>query len=77
VAGIAFLIAMIGVASCILVVSTFCSETTTLPMKRRSAVSGSWCRTGSSFYSSSEPGTLPVFGFTKCAWAHARHVIWT
>ena len=69
-AGIAFLIAMVGVAA-IWAVSTFCSETTTLPMKRKSAASGSWCRTGSSFYSSSELSTSPVFGFTTCAWAHA------
>ena len=37
-------------------------------MRRRSAVSGSWYRTGSSLYSSSEPSTLPVFGFTRYAW---------
>ena len=28
-------------------------------------------------YSSPEPSTFPVFGFTRCAWAHARHVTWT
>ena len=73
--GIAFLIAMIGIASSILGgLYFFCSETTTLPMMRRSAVSGSLYRTGSSIYSSSEPNTFPVFRLTKCAWAHARHV---
>ena len=73
-AGIAVLIAMIGVASCILGGLYLCSETTILPMKRRSAVSGSWYRTGSSFYSSSEPSTLPVFVHHKHL-GHARHLI--
>ena len=77
VAGIAFLIAMIGVASCILGGLYLLFRATTLPMKRKSAASGSWCRTGSSFHSSSEPSTSPVFVFTTCAWAHARHVIRT
>jgi alkylation response protein AidB-like acyl-CoA dehydrogenase len=27
--------------------------------------------------STSEPSTLPVFGFTRCAWARARHVTCT
>ena len=44
----------------------------------KSAVSGSWYRIGNSLYSSSEPPrTFPFFGFTRCAWAHARHVTWT
>jgi hypothetical protein len=67
VAGIAFVIAMIGVASCMLGGLYLLFRDDYLPMKRKSAVSGSWRRTGSSFYSSSEPWTLPVFGFTRWA----------
>jgi hypothetical protein len=29
-----------------------------------------------SFYSAPEPSTFPVFGFTRCTWAHARHLTW-
>jgi hypothetical protein len=68
---------MIGVASGTWAVFISCSEVSTLSMNRRSAVSSSWARTGSSFYSSSKPRTLPVFGLTRWVWAHARHVTWT
>ena len=33
------------------------------------------CAEISRIYSSSEPSTLPVFGFTRCARAHERHVM--
>ena len=76
-AGIGFLIAMFGVASCLLGGLYFLFRDDHPSDEARSAVSGSWYRTGNSFYSSSEPSTLPVFGLTRCAWAHARHVTWT
>ena len=53
---------------------SFVQILTTLLIKRRSAVSGSWCRTADSFYSSSEPSIagLRVQQMRLCA-RKARH----